>query len=174
MILNQLCMAICIQAKKGIFIWKINDNYSQLFLEIIYFLSSFYEKTYIIKPSIIDTSKSEKYIVCKGFLYENSYSIYTYLHSFIKYMETYVSNSFIHSFLNIKIPSFFISKLEEVNYILGQIQLEQIQYLILLYHHKYKNEKIQNISIINEQKCIEWCRKFRFILLHPNSNYSLI
>ena len=78
-------------------------------------------------------------------------------------METYVCNSFIHSFLNIKIPSFFVSKLEEVNYILGQIQLEQIQYLILLYHHKYKNEKIQNISIINEQKCIEWCRKFRYI-----------
>jgi hypothetical protein len=165
-ILIQICMAICNQAKKGIFIWKINDYYSQLFLEIMYLLSSFYEKTYVIKPSIIDTSKSEKYIVCKGFLYENSYSIYTYLYSFIKYMDT--SNSFICRFLNINIPSFFISKLEEVNYILGQTQLEQIQYLLLLYHHKYKNEKMQNIMNMNEQKCSEWCRKFRYIM-----NYSM-
>ena len=167
-ILIQICMALCIQAKKGIFIWKVSDTYSQLSLEIIYFLSSFYEKTYIIKPSIIDTSKSEKYIVCKGYLYDNSYSTYTYLHSFIKYMETYSTNQYICRFLNINIPSFFISKLEEVNYILGQSQLEQIHYLLLLYYHKYKDEKIQNISIINEQKCIEWCRKFRFILQQNN------
>lgn len=163
-ILIQICMAICTQAKKGIFIWKLNETYSQLSLEIIYFLSSFYEKTYIIKPSIIDTSKSEKYIVCKGYLYENSYSTYTYLHSFIKHIETYSSNIHICSFLSINIPNFFISKLEEVNYILGQSQLEQIHYLLLLYYHKYKDEKLQNINIINEQKCIEWCRKFRFIL----------
>lgn len=167
-ILIQICMAICTQAKKGIFIWKINDTYSQLSLEIIYFLSSFYEKTYIIKPSIIDTSKPEKYIVCKGYLYENSYSTYTYLHSFIKHMETYPLQTGVNinicSFLNINIPNFFVSKLEEVNYILGQSQLEQIHYLLLLYYHKYKDEKLQNISIINEQKCVEWCRKYRFVM----------
>jgi hypothetical protein len=171
-ILIQICMALCIQAKKGIFIWKVSDTYSQLSLEIIYFLSSFYEKTYIIKPSIIDTSKSEKYIVCKGYLYENSYSTYTYLHSFIKYMETYSSNQHICRFLKINIPVFFISKLEEVNYILGQTQLEQIHYLLLLYYHKYRDEKIQNIIIMNEQKCIEWCRKFRFIQ-QPQSQLQL-
>ena len=162
-ILIQICMAICTQSKKGIFIWKINESFSQLSLEIIYFLSSFYEKTYIIKPSIIDSSKSEKYIVCKGYLYENSYSIYTYLHSFIKHIETYSSKHPICRFLNINIPNFFISKLEEVNYILGQSQLEQLHYLLLLHYHKYKDEKLQNINIINEQKCVEWCRKFRFI-----------
>ena len=166
-ILIQMCMALCIQCKKGIFIWKMGETYTQLSLEILYFLSSFYEKIYIIKPSVIDISKSEKYVVCKGFLYENSYSIYTYLHSFVKYIDSFQPpKKNICRFLNIHIPNFFIGKLEEVHYILGQTQLEQIQYLLLLLSHKYKDEKIKNIEKLNEQKCIEWCRKNRFFI-HP-------
>jgi hypothetical protein len=164
-VLIQICMALCTQCKKGIFIWKIGDCYTQLFLEIFYFLSSFYDKIYIIKPSIIDTSKSYRYIVCKGFLYDNSYSIYTYLRSFVKYIDTYhYSKKYICSFLNIHIPHFFLNKLEEVNYIYGQNQLEQIHYLLLLYdkHYNHKDDKLQNIISLNEQKCIEWCRKHRF------------
>jgi hypothetical protein len=161
-ILIQICMALCTQCKKGIFICKIEDTYTQFYLELLFFLSSFYEKIYIIKPSVIDISKSDKYIVCKGFLYENTYSIYTYLHSFVKYIDTYHHSKYINRFLNVNIPNFFISKLEEVNYIFGQTQLEQIQYLLLLLSHKYKDEKIKNIEKINEHKCIEWCRKNRF------------
>ena len=165
-VLIQICMVLCTQCKKGIFIWKIGDCYTQLFLEIFYFLSAFYEKIYIIKPSIIDVSKPYRYIVCKGFLYDNSYSIYTYLRSFVKYIDYYhYSKKYICSFLNIQIPNFFLNKLEEVNYIYGQNQLEQIHYLLLLCDkYKYKDEKIQNIVSINEQKCIEWCRKHRFLL----------
>ena len=167
-ILIQICMALCTQCKKGIFIWKISDCYTQLFLEIFYFLSSFYDKIYIIKPSIIDTSKSYRYIVCKGFLYDTSYSIYTYLRSFVKYIDSYhYSKKYICSFLNINIPHFFLNKLEEVNYIYGQNQLEQIHYLLLLYdkHHNHKDDKLQNIISLNDQKCIEWCRKHRFYII---------
>ena len=166
-VLIQICMALCTQCKKGIFIWKISDCYTQLFLEIFYFLSSFYDKIYIIKPSIIDTSKSDRYIVCKGFLYDNSYSIYTYLRSFVKYIDSYhYSKKYICSFLNIHIPHFFLNKLEEVNYIYGQNQLEQIHYLLLLYdkYNHHKDDKIQNIISLNEQKCIEWCHKHRVLL----------
>ena len=163
-VLIQICMTLCTQCKKGIFIWKIGDCYTQLFLEIFYFLSSFYDKVYIIKPSIIDVSKSYRYIVCKGFLYDNSYSIYTYLRSFVKYIDAYhYSKKYICSFLNVHIPHFFLNKLEEVNYIYGQNQLEQIHYLLLLYDkQKHKDDKTQNIVSVNEQKCIEWCRKHRF------------
>lgn len=168
-ILIQICMVLCTQIKKGIFIWKVGDTYSKFSLEIMFFLSSFYEKVYIIKPSIIDVSKSDKYVVCKGFLYDNTYSIYTYLHSFVKHIDTYYHpKKHISSFLNVNIPNFFISKLEEVNYILGQTQLEQLQYLLLLLSHKYKDEKIKNMERLNEQKCIEWCRKNRFF---QNPNY---
>ena len=59
-----------------------------------------------------------------------------------------------------------------MNYILGQTQLEQIHYLLLLYYHEYRYEKIKNIIIMNEQKCIEWCRKFRFIQ-QPQSQLQL-
>jgi hypothetical protein len=165
-ILIQICMALCTQCKKGIFIWKIGDCYTNLILEIFYFLSAFYDKIYIIKPSIIDVSKSCRYIVCKGFLYDNSYSIYTYLRLFVKYIDAYhYSKKYICGFLNTRIPHFFLNKLEEVNYIYGQNQLEQIHYLLLLCEkHKNKDDKLQNIISLNEQKCIEWCRKHRILL----------
>jgi hypothetical protein len=165
-ILIQICMALCTQCKKGIFIWKIGDCYTNLILEIFYFLSSFYDKIYIIKPSIIDVSKPYRYIVCKGFLYDNSYSIYTYLRLFVKYIDAYhYSKKYICSFLNVHIPHFFLNKLEEVNYIYGQNQLEQIHYLLLLCEkHKNKDDKLQNICSLNEHKCIEWCRKHRILL----------
>ncbi len=70
-IIIQLCMILCIQAKKGVLIWKIGETYSDIMLDILFLLSSFYEKMYFIKPTIIDSSKSEKYVVCKGFLFEN-------------------------------------------------------------------------------------------------------
>lgn len=192
-ILMMICMTLCIQYKKGIFIWKIGDSYTHFFLEIIYFLSSFYERIYIIKPSIIDISQSYKYIVCKGFIHENSYSIYTYLYPLVKYMDTYMdpnmnqiymdqnmnqkyidptyidypryfsTTKYISSFLNITIPNFFLSKLEEVNYILGQSQLEQLHYLLLLWD-KCKDGKIHNNHSIHEQKSIEWCRKHRLFI----------
>lgn len=157
--LIMICLTLCIQCKKGIFIWKIGDSYTHFFLEIIYFLSSFYERIYIIKPSIIDISTPYKYIVCKGFLHENSYSIYTYLYSIVKYIDknnnnnnnrnSYIGNNnnnlrkknYISSFLNVYIPNFFLSKFEEVNYILGQSQLEQLHYLLLLYD-KHTDNKI--------------------------------
>lgn len=160
--LIQMCTALCTQTKKGIFIWKMGeDNYTQVFLEIVYFLSTFYERIYVIKPSVMDISKSHRYIVCKGFLHENTYSCYTYLHYFVTCISNSNPKSYISSFLHNPIPSLFLSKLEEVNYILGQAQLEQLHYLLLLCN-KYKDDKIHHIVSSNEQKCIEWCSKYRF------------
>ena len=167
-IIIQLCMILCIQAKKGILIWKIEETYSDIMLDILYLLSSFYEKMYFIKPTIIDTSKSEKYVVCKGFLFENVYNLYSYLYPLVSQMSLLRLSPHIHidRILKTDIAYFFVSKLEEINYIFGQVQLEQLHYLSLLVSHKYRYDKVQNISKMNNQKTQEWWSKHHFFLQH--------
>jgi hypothetical protein len=163
-ILLEFIQALYLQKKKGILIWKIENCFSTFQLDIVYWLSSFYEKMYFIKPTVMDICDSTKYIVCKGFLHDNRSSIFPFLFSFYKYIWNIKQTKpiyHIHRILKIQIPLFFISKIEEVNYIYGQAQLEQIHYILLLIHHKHKYEKIQNAIKMNSQKCIEWCMKFQ-------------
>jgi hypothetical protein len=164
----QLSMILCIQARKGILFWKVGDTYTEILLDIFVILSSFYEKTYFIKPVIMDISRSEKYIVCKGFILENAYTIYPILCRLISNLKlpqglgSYSKE--IHRLLSTSIPHFFVSKLEEINYMFGQSQLEQLHYLSVLMSHKYKHEKVQNISKINMQKTQEWLVKHHYFL----------
>jgi hypothetical protein len=65
----------------------------------------------------------------------------------------------IHRFLKPSIPFFFLNKLEEINYIFGQSQLEQIHYILLLLSHKYKHSKLENIVKLNAQKTADWINK---------------
>lgn len=172
-IIIQLCMILCIQAKKGVLIWKIGETYSDIMLDILFLLSSFYEKTYFIKPAIIDSSKSEKYVICKGFLFENGYNLYSYLYPLVSQMTLLrlSPHSYIDRILKTDIAYFFVSKLEEINYIFGQVELEQLHYLSLLVSHKYRYDKIQNISKMNIQKSQEWCMKHQFFLQHLQLNH---
>jgi hypothetical protein len=166
----QLSMILCIQARKGILFWKVSDTYTEILLDIFVLLSSFYEKTYFIKPVIMDISRSEKYIVCKGFTLENAYTIYPVLYRMISLLKlppglvTDSKEKEIQRLLSKPIPHFFVSKLEEINYMFGQAQLEQLHYLSVLMSHKYKHEKIQNISKINAQKTQEWLVKHHYFL----------
>ena len=165
-IIIQLCMILCTQAKKGVLFWKVGDTYTEIMLDILFTLSSFYDKTYFIKPVIMDTSNSDKYIVCKGFLLDNAYTIYSYLHPLVSRMDMDYTEYMIQRILSKNIPHFFISKLEEINYMFGQSQLEQLHYLSVLMSHKYKNEKIQNISKMNIQKTQEFISRHHYFLQH--------
>lgn len=156
----QLSMILCIQARKGILFWKVGDTYNEIMLDIFVILSSFYEKTYFIKPLIMDISRSEKYVVCKGFTLENAYMIYPILYRMISTIKSGEIKRLIHK----DIPHFFVSKLEEINYMFGQAQLEQLHYLSILMSHKYKHEKLQNIAKVNAQKTQEWLAKHHYFL----------
>ena len=57
------------QKKNGSCIIKIYETYTTSMVKIIIFLSSLYNKTFIVKPLTSRPSISEKYIVCNGFKY---------------------------------------------------------------------------------------------------------
>lgn len=153
----QMTFAVSMQKKKGTFILKIFDCYIEHSVDILYILSSFYDKVYIIKPQTSRYANSEKYLVCTGFLFDTNEHFFPFLlNAFEKMMQT---NNNIHRFLTIPISYYFTTKVEEYNAIFGQQQIENIHYTISLIENKYKQDKIDNLIKINIQKCIQWCLK---------------
>jgi 23S rRNA U2552 (ribose-2'-O)-methylase RlmE/FtsJ len=78
----QMCFAVSMQKKRGIFILKIFDCFMEHSVDILYILSSFYDKVYIIKPQTSRYANSEKYIVCKDFLFDTSEHFFPFLSYF--------------------------------------------------------------------------------------------
>jgi 23S rRNA U2552 (ribose-2'-O)-methylase RlmE/FtsJ len=153
----QVAYALCLQKRGGKFILKIFDCFMQHTLDLIYLLTSFYEKVYIMKPNTSRYANSEKYIVCVGFLHANHTEFYPYLNECFKQMAN-ESNAL--RFLNLTIPQLFIKKIEEYNAIFGQKQIQNIYYTLSLIENKIKHDKIENLIKTNIQKSMNWCAKY--------------
>lgn len=70
LILGELIAAIRVQNSKGSFVLKLFETFTLVSLKLVYLVSSFYEESYICKPLFSRSSNSEKYLVCKGFKYD--------------------------------------------------------------------------------------------------------
>lgn len=158
LLFSQIVYAVCLQKKNGCFVLKIFDSFLQQTIDLLYFLSSFYKTTYITKPQTSRYANSEKYIVCKGFLFDSN----IYFKNIITKVFTEVinnNNQFLYRYLDINIPNIFINKLEEYNSIFGQQQIETINNTIALIENKTKYEKLETLIKNNIQKSINWCNK---------------
>ena len=155
----QICFAVTMQKKNGCFVLKIFDCFMEHTVDLLYLLSSFYEKTYIFKPNTSRYANSEKYIVCKGFVHENNHRFYNHLYTAFENMAS-LETEYIRRFLKCPISYYFIIKLEEYNAIFGEKQIDNIQYTLSLIEHKNKQDKINILINTNIQKCINWCVKY--------------
>jgi hypothetical protein len=150
------------QNNNGFSIIKINYTFHRPIIELLYFLSSVYEKVYIIKPSASNIINFDKYIVCTNFILNetniNQYKLNYYkLFVFLKKNE----NKNIISILDIEIPYYFTTKLVEINNIIGQPQLESLDQIITILRSKNKEDKIEVLKKTNIQKSIKWCEKYK-------------
>ena len=141
-------------------------------IDLLYILTSFYENVYITKPQTSRYANSEKYIICKGFLFSSCDDFYPYLYSVFEKMVNITDNDLSFRFLKNTIPCYFINKLEELNAIFGQQQIENIHNTILLINNKNKINKIENLIKINIQKSIQWCIKhnIKYNIFSPNNS----
>lgn len=157
----QVAFALCLQKKGGSFVLKIFDCFMQHTIDILYILSSFYEKVYIMKPHTSRYANSEKYVICKGFYHDSNRRFFGILHRAFEKMLRPVSNSplYTHRLLSQNIPYYFYSKIEEYNAIFGQQQIENIHYTLLLIDNKHRQEKIECLVKNNIEKCKKWCIK---------------
>jgi 23S rRNA U2552 (ribose-2'-O)-methylase RlmE/FtsJ len=158
LLFSQICYALVMQRRGGNFVLKIFDTFMQHSVDLLYILSSFYDKVYLIKPQTSRYANSEKYVVCKGFLFSSVDAFYPYLLNAFKKML--IGDMYIHRFIHLNIPINFLSRLEEYNAIFGQQQIENIYYTLSLTKNKNKQEKIENLIKTNIQKCISWCLKY--------------
>ena len=144
---------------------KIDEIFYKPILDILYILSSIFEKVYIIKPNTSNVTTFEKYIVCKGFnlkkelCSENSKIIYNFLNN--NNENDFIENTKIVSLINYDIPYYFMNKLDDINIILGQQQLESLDQIIHIIKNKNKDDKIETIKKTNIQKSVNWCEKYK-------------
>ena len=149
------------QKKGGVFVLKMFDLFLKPSAQIIYLLSTFYERNFIIKPNTSRYANSEKYIVCLNFKYKDTYYIQNKFKNILNQLNNIdFEKQSIESLLNIPMQIYFTSNLQEINYILGNQQMENILNTIKLILNKdKKNEKFESIKSNNIQKCIKWCIK---------------
>jgi len=158
----QVAYAICLQKQKGSFILKIFDCFMQHTLDILAILSSFYEKVYITKPQTSRYANSEKYIVCKGFLFSSSnltHFIPFIRSAFEKMIDPLNAHYEISRFLSVPLSNYFTTRIEELNAIFGQQQIENIHFTISLIDCKTRGEKLNALIKSNVEKCTVWCLK---------------
>jgi hypothetical protein len=160
LLFGQIAYAVTMQKRGGSFILKIFDCFMQHTVDLLYILSSFYEKVYIIKPNTSRYANSERYIVCKDFIFSSCEKFYPFIYKAFDKMHSIDNELYIRRFINIPLSYCFTSKLEEYNAIIGQQQIEIIHYTISLIENKHKQEKIDSLIRINIQKCIQWCVKY--------------
>ena len=158
LILAEILLAITFQKTNGCFVLKVFDCFTKLSVELLFILCSMYEKVYVYKPHTSRLANSEKYIVCKH--YKNTEYNRNLFKKLIPNILDNCSN--ISSLLNFEVPLLFLNKIEEINAILGQQQLETISNTLSIINHSAQREKINNLKDSNITKCIQWCKKHDF------------
>jgi len=159
LILAQIFYAIILQKAGGTFIIKFFDIFYKSTCDMIFLLSCFYDKLYIIKPNTSRFANSEKYIVCKFF--KSNINKHELLPVFKKVITDIQHTNYITNILNFKLPCIFTSKIEEINSVLGQQQIECIINTLQLIENQNNSEKLEQLKQNNIQKCINWCIKYK-------------
>jgi len=146
----------------GFSVIKIDDLVYKPILDLLYLLSSVYEKIYVIKPNTSLVTSFEKYIVCKYFTCDNE-RIQLYLNKLTSVLEKLMSlDDLLPSrLIKDKIPYYFMNKIEEANIIVGQQQLESLDQIVGILKSKNRDDKVETMKKTNLQKCIHWCEKYK-------------
>lgn len=155
------CLIKIIKCQKigGITIIKIHHLFYKPIIDIVYLLTFLFEKVFIIKPTISNISSYDKYIICKGFIPPPPSN--TYYQDLSLFIDNYNKIQSIHSLIDFNIPCYFLNKINDINIILGQYQLESIHQCINILKNKNKLEKLEFLKNNNKQKCIQWCEKYK-------------
>ena len=154
------------QSNNGSCIIKLDNIFYKIIVDVIFILSAVYDKVYLIKPSLSNISKGERFLVCKNFNFGaivNSNLLVQVEERLSQRLINYSISSGIdkniHSILYNEIPYYFLNKIEESNSIIGQQQLESWDQIINIFKNKNKDEKIESLKRNHIQKCIQWCEK---------------
>ena len=140
------------------------DNiFYKTIVDILFIFSAIFERVIIIKPSISKVTKGERYLICKNFNIDSirQTKLLQQLdeHCKPKIIDNTLNMLQIHSLIKNDIPYYFSNKLEEINAVIGQQQLELYDHILNIYKNKNRIEKCEIMKRGHIQKCIQWCEK---------------
>ena len=145
-----------LQKENGSFVLKLFDIFHKVTLEILYLLCYFYEKVSIYKPLTSREANSEKYIICTNFKKKLNYN-----KIIDKLTENFydLENKKINNIFKFNLNIYYLNKIQEINAIFGQQQIENIMNTInyIKDTSNNHNEKLSKIKNNNIEKCIKWC-----------------
>ena len=156
---GRICYALCLQKKGGNFVLKIFDVFYDHTIDMMYILSGFYNEVNVCKLQTSRIGNSEKYVVCKGFRYETCGEFLPILReSFSQLLaKTNVDANHAYRLLNTRVPRHFTKRIEDVNALFGQQQIENIHYTISIIDKHGKYDKTEQLTKQNIAKCVNWC-----------------
>jgi hypothetical protein len=149
-LLQCLMVLLKYQAAGGGCIIKLEQMFHKPVIDILYLLSCIYDKVSIIKPTTSNITSFERFIVCKNFLLNDkrkeAYKAYYFkIGNFINsYKEN--DNNNISSIVNFDVPYLFLNKIDDINIIFGQQQLENLNQVINVLKSKNPDEKIVSMK----------------------------
>ncbi len=187
LIFAQICMAIAVLREDGHFVVKMFDLFSRVSVEMLYLLSILFAEVHVVKPFTSRYGNSEKYIVCKYFratqpvvdillgkMVDEVFSCSKACSSSPNVAGASSLDQCLTRIFAFDIPMFFLTKLEGINALLGEQQINNIQTTLHLIENKYKtSKKIDTIRSKNIQKCIAWCNEFN-VPFNPDAKKSNI
>jgi 23S rRNA U2552 (ribose-2'-O)-methylase RlmE/FtsJ len=168
LVVSEVLYALSLQKMGGSFVIKIFDTFTRVTVDIIHLLALFYTDVIIIKPNTSRVANSEKYIVCKGFkLPSNMDQVIETFSTFFKKLQSASAATTTATTVSVgailKSPELhklhIVHRIEEVNAILGQQQIENIINTMGLVHGK-SSDRIDAYKKSHIQKCIEWCERY--------------
>jgi 23S rRNA U2552 (ribose-2'-O)-methylase RlmE/FtsJ len=170
LVVSEVLYALSLQKMGGSFVIKIFDTFTRVTVDIIHLLALFYTDVIIIKPNTSRVANSEKYIVCKGFkLPSNMDQVIETFSTFFKKLQSASAATTTATATTVSVGAILkspelhklhiVHRIEEVNAILGQQQIENIINTMGLVHGK-SSDRIDAYKKSHIQKCIEWCERY--------------
>jgi 23S rRNA U2552 (ribose-2'-O)-methylase RlmE/FtsJ len=159
-----LCHILTYQSANGISIIKVDTLFTKPVLDVLYILTSLYDKVCITKPNTSRANKTDRYIVCKNFICNASKIPENKIH-LIKLTNLLTTcaqqHKCISSLIKNDLPYYFLNKVEDSNIIIGHQLVEFTDQLINIIKNKNRIDKIETLKKNNIQKCIQWCEKYK-------------
>jgi hypothetical protein len=125
----------------------------QLELDFIYLLNHVFDKVYILKPDSSNVILEDRYVVCKYFLKKRSTALIPPLSRLVEEMTT----RFLGKLLSHGLPCSFLIKIEEINVIIGQKQMDGLSHII----NPSKHKSIDHNNKSLEDKSVQWQKPSR-------------
>lgn len=163
LIFSQIITALKCQKMGGDFVCKFFELNSYLTVEMLYILYLSYKKITIYKPFTSRIANSEKYIICNGYVGIDV----NFLDELFNVLKDWNNKNNNHNKtlnqLFIEIPILFIHKINDLNKIITDNQIQSINNIINNITNKTnlnKDWKTQNLqkNIINARN---WCKKYK-------------